>query len=37
MPMPNYGYNNRETRKKQELHFPMAPGIAYTYTYIVAF
>ena len=29
MPLPDFGYSNRETRKKQELVFPMAPG---TYT-----
>ena len=26
MPLPDFGYANRETRKKQELVFPMAPG-----------
>jgi len=27
MPLPDFGYSNRETRKKQELVFPMAPEI----------
>ena len=26
MPLPDFGYSNRETRQKQELVFPMAPG-----------